>query len=73
MTTDNRIPRRRGDGPRNVRITVAIDSDTRKTIRRINAAEGVVVRGAIESGLLLQADLRRHRRQRAAELKDAEA
>ena len=58
-------------------MTVAIDPDTREAIRRIAAADGVadgvVARGAIESGLLLQADLRRNRRQRAAEPKDAEA
>ena len=77
MTYDCPNLRRRGDGPRLVHMTVAVKPETREAIRRIAAADGVadgaLARAAIESGLPLQADLRRNRRNRRKAAAEREA
>lgn len=70
MTDKPTTPRRRGDGPRLVRINVAIPPDAREALARGAEADGVadgtVARAAFLRGLPAELEARRKRRFRAA-------
>lgn len=68
MTEATTTPRRRGDGPRMVSMSVAVHPDTRAEIARAAAADGVadgtLARAALVRGLAGEIEARRKRRRR---------